>query len=172
MFKPLIITILSLFPLLLWLPTSRPMSSSSWQMTWIPRSGLPRISRYQNPHLMQSPSQASFLPMDTLLLACSPSEQASSPAVTNRGLAMRRIAPNGNGLDINEFTMGKPLGLPPPTWSKWHLGNAQERHPTARGFDEFYGLREGSRSYFYKEEKNLGPEPLSTKASRWHSKAF
>lgn len=31
---------------------------------------------------------------------------------------------------------------------KWHLGYADVYYPTARGFDYFYGMRSGARSYF------------------------
>jgi arylsulfatase A-like enzyme len=37
---------------------------------------------------------------------------------------------------------------------KWHLGNQDEFYPTQRGFDYFYGLRSGSRSYFYNAQKD------------------
>ena len=31
---------------------------------------------------------------------------------------------------------------------KWHLGYPENYHPNKRGFDEFYGLLQGSRSYY------------------------
>jgi len=44
---------------------------------------------------------------------------------------------------------------------KWHLGNADRFYPTERGFDSFYGLREGSRSYFFSPDRE--DKPSSTK---------
>lgn len=35
---------------------------------------------------------------------------------------------------------------------KWHLGTLPFQHPNAKGFDAFYGLIGGSRSYFYEPE--------------------
>ncbi len=60
------------------------------------------------------------------------------------------------GMDVNERTIGQAfqdLGYRTAIFGKWHLGDAPERYPTVRGFDEFYGLREGSRSYWYNAEK-------------------
>lgn len=37
---------------------------------------------------------------------------------------------------------------------KWHLGFNSDDHPNKRGFDEFYGFLEGSRSYFPLENVN------------------
>ena len=45
---------------------------------------------------------------------------------------------------------------------KWHLGDQGEYYPTNRGFDEFWGLREGSRSYFYSEEKSDKTHPKNS----------
>lgn len=66
--------------------------------------------------------------------------------------------PRGSGTD------GSPVGLPTteqtlPTLlkeagyvtgavGKWHLGQAEEFHPQARGFDEFFGFLSGARPYF------------------------
>lgn len=36
---------------------------------------------------------------------------------------------------------------------KWHLGSEPAQQPNAKGFDTFYGLLGGSRSYFYNPEK-------------------
>ena len=71
--------------------------------------------------------------------------------------------PNGDGMDTEEFTMGQAfqdLGYQTFLVGKWHLGNTTEQHPNARGFDEFYGLREGSRSYFCKENEKFTPHSM------------
>ena len=43
----------------------------------------------------------------------------------------------------------KSLGDRTGVVGKWHLGAADKHYPTRRGFDSFYGLREGSCSYFF-----------------------
>lgn len=60
--------------------------------------------------------------------------------------------PFPQGMDLEETTMAqhlKALGYRTAVIGKWHLGDTKEQYPTQRGFDTFYGLREGSRSYFY-----------------------
>jgi arylsulfatase A-like enzyme len=66
----------------------------------------------------------------------------------------------GKGMDVNERTIGqafKDLGYRTAIFGKWHLGNLPEMYPTHRGFDVFYGLREGSRSYWYNAKKTDKP---------------
>ena len=63
-------------------------------------------------------------------------------------------------MDIDEATLAqrlKSLGYRTGLIGKWHLGATDEQYPTQRGFDTFYGLREGSRSYFYDAQKNDKP---------------
>lgn len=55
------------------------------------------------------------------------------------------------GLDPSLPTMAdllKGAGYKTFCIGKWHLGYQPEHHPNQRGFDEFYGLIGGSRSYF------------------------
>lgn len=63
------------------------------------------------------------------------------------------------GLPLTEKTIGqymKDLGYHTGYFGKWHQGGADRFHPTKRGFDEFYGFRGGSRSYFaYKKDPKL-----------------
>ena len=66
----------------------------------------------------------------------------------------------GFGMDVDETTLGealKSLGYRTGVVGKWHVGNDEEHYPTRRGFDYFYGLRAGSRSYFYDSQKNDNP---------------
>ncbi len=65
-----------------------------------------------------------------------------------------------HGMDLNEVTLGQRLqrlGYRTGIVGKWHLGNLETQYPTTRGFDYFYGLREGSRSYFYDAKKDDQP---------------
>ncbi|WP_018626137.1 sulfatase [Niabella aurantiaca] len=55
------------------------------------------------------------------------------------------------GLDRNQKTMADELkasGYRTIAIGKWHQGNAEEYFPLNRGFDEFYGFREGHRNFF------------------------
>ncbi|TLX74588.1 hypothetical protein E9993_11740 [Labilibacter sediminis] len=68
--------------------------------------------------------------------------------------------PDPHGTDVNEKMIGQAMqeqGYKTACFGKWHLGNMEEHYPTNRGFDEFWGLREGSRSYWYNENKNDSP---------------
>ncbi|WP_299254310.1 sulfatase-like hydrolase/transferase [uncultured Aquimarina sp.] len=61
------------------------------------------------------------------------------------------------GLPLNEKTIAeylKDLGYRTGLFGKWHQGNADQFHPTKRGFDDFYGFRGGARSYFEYDENN------------------
>ena len=68
--------------------------------------------------------------------------------------------PQDKGMDVAQVTMAdalKRLGYRTGVVGKWHLGDAEQYYPTKRGFDHFYGLREGSRSYFYNPKKDDKP---------------
>lgn len=65
--------------------------------------------------------------------------------------------PPSDGMDLKQVTLAdrlKKLGYRTGLIGKWHLGNRDEFYPTRRGFDYFYGLRSGSRSYFYHAKKD------------------
>ena len=65
--------------------------------------------------------------------------------------------PPTDGMDLKQVTMAdrlQKLGYRTGLIGKWHLGNQDEFYPTRRGFDYFYGLRSGSRSYFYHPKKD------------------
>ena len=67
--------------------------------------------------------------------------------------------PDGLGMDTSEYTMGQAfqsLGYKTYIVGKWHLGNREDHYPTQRGFDEFWGLREGSRSFFPEKKVKQG----------------
>ena len=68
--------------------------------------------------------------------------------------------PPSDGMDLKQVTLAdrlKKLGYRTGLIGKWHLGNPDEFYPTRRGFDYFYGLRSGSRSYFYHAQKDDKP---------------
>ena len=84
---------------------------------------------------------------------CSPSR-----AGMMTGRYQQRFGHEGNcpprpfGMDTNERTLGQALqdcGYRTALFGKWHLGDETQHYPTARGFDEFWGLREGSRTYWF-----------------------
>lgn len=55
------------------------------------------------------------------------------------------------GLSTKEQTLParmKSLGYVTGMVGKWHLGHSDDRVPTARGFDEFFGFLGGAHSYF------------------------
>lgn len=66
------------------------------------------------------------------------------------------------GLPLEERTIAdvlKPAGYKSYCIGKWHLGDNQDLfHPLKRGFDHFYGLISGSRSYWKYEER----DPIKT----------
>ena len=56
-----------------------------------------------------------------------------------------------NGLPVEEVTLADALkgqGYRTIALGKWHLGYAPAFHPLSRGFDDYYGFLQGSRSYF------------------------
>jgi len=68
--------------------------------------------------------------------------------------------PPTDGMDLKQVTMAdrlQKMGYRTGLIGKWHLGNQDEFYPTRRGFDYFYGLRSGSRSYFYHAKKDDKP---------------
>lgn len=65
-----------------------------------------------------------------------------------------------DGLPLDEQTLGeifKEAGYHTVAIGKWHLGSRDEQHPNRRGFDLFYGMKAGSRGYFYDEIQSDKP---------------
>jgi len=70
---------------------------------------------------------------------------------TRFGHEFNSAANAANGLSLKETTMAsrfKELGYATCAVGKWHLGSAAQFHPTARGFDEFFGTL--ANSAFFK----------------------
>lgn len=66
-----------------------------------------------------------------------------------------------NGLPLAETLLPavlKPAGYRTIALGKWHLGYAPKFHPMERGFTDYYGFLQGSRSYF--------PLPKPTRLNR------
>ncbi len=66
-----------------------------------------------------------------------------------------------NGLPVAERTIAdrlRAVGYRTVGLGKWHLGYADHFHPLARGFDDWFGFLQGSRSYF--------PLPSPTRLNR------
>ncbi len=65
--------------------------------------------------------------------------------------ATRHLELEDLGLPLDQNTIAdylKDLGYVTAIIGKWHMGNADRFHPLQRGFDYFYGMREGARSYW------------------------
>ncbi len=63
-----------------------------------------------------------------------------------------------NGLPIEERTCADALrehGYRTIALGKWHLGYAPDFHPLARGFDDYYGFLQGSRTYWPQDGNRL-----------------
>ena len=61
------------------------------------------------------------------------------------------VPPAHLGIDTTEMTIGHAMqqaGYKTIAIGKWHVGDTQGRYPNNMGFDEFFGFREGSRSYW------------------------
>jgi len=85
--------------------------------------------------------------------------------------------PEGFGMALDEYTAGQAFqseGYNTFLLGKWHLGNLDEQYPTQRGFDEFWGLREGSRSYFYNSKNDVphNPHAIEHNGKQVHFEGF
>lgn len=67
---------------------------------------------------------------------------------------------NKLGLGLDEETIADVFlrnGYNTSCFGKWHQGNEPEYHPNKRGFEHFYGFIAGSRSYFYRPNRDDKP---------------
>ena len=67
------------------------------------------------------------------------------------------------GLDLDEQTIGdhlQELGYRTACIGKWHMGIEEHHDPTNRGFDESFGIRGGSRSYWSSKKIKGGGHAL------------
>ena len=116
----------------------------------------------QSPHLDRlAEGSIRFTDAHTTASVCSPSRAGLMTRRYQQRFGHEANTPDyPNGMDIDETTLAQrllSLGYRTGLIGKWHLGATDEQYPTQRGFDTFYGLREGSRSYFYDAQKNDKP---------------
>ena len=124
--------------------------------------GFQRSKRIKTPHLDRLAAMGTrFSDGHVSASVCSPSR-----AGLMTGRYQQRFGHEGNsprrpfGMDTQERTMGQAfqsLGYRTGIFGKWHLGDEEKHYPTKRGFDVFWGLREGSRTYWYDEKKTDKP---------------
>lgn len=77
-----------------------------------------------------------------------------------------------NGLAPWEYTMAqmlKDVGYSTAIYGKWHLGNVADRHPTALGFDEWYGIQDSTDPVFDLMQADKGALVRQTKI--WEGRA-
>lgn len=64
------------------------------------------------------------------------------------------------GMDSTQLTLASLLsaqGYATAAFGKWHLGFERSQHPLRKGFRYYYGFLSGSRSYFYRPDKDDKP---------------
>ncbi|NND98480.1 MAG: sulfatase [Pirellulaceae bacterium] len=113
----------------------------------------------RSPHIDQLASHAiRFTDGHVTASVCSPSRAALMTGKYQQRFGHEaNTPPSDHGMDVDQSTMAdamKQLGYRTGVIGKWHLGDRDEFYPTRRGFDYFFGLREGSRSYFYNAKKD------------------
>jgi len=90
---------------------------------------------------------------------CSPSRAGLLTGRYQQRFGHEANAPaHGQGMDTTETTIAdvlKDRGWATAIFGKWHLGETEKYHPNKRGFEEFFGMLGGGRSYFFSEKQNL-----------------
>jgi arylsulfatase A-like enzyme len=116
--------------------------------------GFQGSERIRTPHLDQLAERGTrFADGHVSASVCSPSRAGMMTGRYQQRFGHEaNVPPRPHGMDLNERTLGQALkeqGYRTALFGKWHLGDEPEQYPTARGFDEFYGLREGSRTFWF-----------------------
>ncbi|MDF7825372.1 sulfatase-like hydrolase/transferase [Pontiellaceae bacterium B12227] len=92
---------------------------------------------------------------------CAPSRAGLLSGRIGIGFESNLPHPTKHGLNPDLPTMAdhlKKAGYKTYCIGKWHLGYMPEHHPNRRGFDEFYGLLGGSRTYYAGNLKKLAKD--------------
>ena len=116
----------------------------------------------KTPHLDWLASQSiRFTDGHVSSTVCSPSRAGLITGRYQQRFGHEANCPHGKqGMKLSERTIGqamKDAGYRTAIFGKWHLGATEAQYPTNRGFDEFVGLREGSRDFWYNEKKSDKP---------------
>ncbi len=116
----------------------------------------------KTPHIDWLASQGTvFSDAHVTSTVCSPSRAGLMTGRYQQRFGHEANCPQGKqGMDTHELTIGQAMknaGYRTAIFGKWHLGSTASQYPTARGFDEFWGLREGSRNFWYNEKKSDKP---------------
>ena len=116
----------------------------------------------QSPHLDKIAAQSvRFTDGHVTASVCSPSRAGLMTARYQQRFGHEaNVPPPNKGMDVDQVTMADALkqqGYRTGLVGKWHLGDEEKYYPTRRGFNHFYGLREGSRGYFYNDKKDDKP---------------
>ena len=124
--------------------------------------GFQGSTRIKTPHLDALAAGGTvFSDAHTTASVCSPSRAGFMAGRYQQRFGHEaNVPPSDRGMDTGEYTMGQAfqdLGYATFVVGKWHLGDPDRCYPTRRGFDEFYGLREGSRSYWHDPKKHDKP---------------
>lgn len=124
--------------------------------------GFQGSTRIRTPHLDRLASEGTvFTDAHTTASVCSPSRAGFMTGRYQQRFGHEaNVPPPSQGMDTSEYTMGQAfqsLGYSTFVVGKWHLGDPDRCYPTRRGFDEFWGLREGSRQYWYDAKRSDKP---------------
>lgn len=135
--------------------------------------GFQGSTRIRTPHLDQLAAGGMvFTDAHTTASVCSPSRAGFMTGRYQQRFGHEaNVPPPKYGMDTNEYTIGQAfqsLGYSTFVVGKWHLGDPDRCYPTRRGFDEFWGLREGSRRYWY--DAKTSDKPGSHKAIEHNGK--
>ena len=126
--------------------------------------GFHSSKQVKTPHLDKiAASGTIFTDAHTAASVCSPSRAGFITGRYQQRFGHEaNCPPHGQGMDVNEYTMGQAfqsLGYGTILIGKWHLGNMEEHYPTNRGFDHFLGLREGSRTFYWRKNVDKKNNP-------------
>jgi arylsulfatase A-like enzyme/acetyl esterase/lipase len=116
--------------------------------------GFQGSERIRTPHLDQLARMGTrFTDGHVSASVCSPSRAGMMTGRYQQRFGHEaNVPPRPHGMDLNERTLGqalKQLGYRTALFGKWHLGEERAQYPTARGFDEFHGIRGGHRTFWF-----------------------